>query len=54
LYLARDVNDGAEMNGKYYADCEEKMPSKACFDREDALWLWDASAELTGASFDSL
>ena len=54
LYLARDVNDGAEMNGKYYADCEEKMPSKACFDREDALWLWERSAELTGASFDSL
>ena len=54
LYLARDVNDGAEMNGKYYADCEEKMPSKACFDREDALWLWEHSAELTGASFDSL
>lgn len=54
LYLARDVSDGAEMNGKYYADCEEKTPSEACFDREDALWLWERSAELTGASFDSL
>jgi NAD(P)-dependent dehydrogenase (short-subunit alcohol dehydrogenase family) len=52
LYLARDVAHGAEMNGKYFADCKEKTPSKACFNREDALWLWERSAELTGARFD--
>ena len=53
VYLARDIAKG-EANGKYYVDCREKTPAKNCFDEEDAAWLWQRSAELTGVSFDSI
>ena len=53
VYLARDIARG-EANGKYYADCKEKACAKTCHDLDDARWLWERSAELTGVGFDSL
>lgn len=53
VYLARDIARG-EANGKYYSDCKEKACAKTCHDVEDARWLWERSAELTGVGFDLL
>jgi len=53
VYLAREIAKGAS-NGKYYADRREKTPAKNCFNEDDAAWLWQRSAELTGVSFDSM
>ena len=50
VYLARDIAKG--LNGSH-ADCREKTPARM-FDEEDAAWLWQRSAELTGVSFDSI
>ena len=53
VFLAREIARG-EARGKYYSDCAEKTPAKNCLDVDDARWLWDRSAELTGVGFDSL
>lgn len=53
VYLARDIARG-EANGKYYSDCKEKECARTCRNVEDALWLWERSAELTGVGFDSV
>lgn len=51
VFLARDIERGVA-NGKYFSDCREKTPAKTCLDEDDALWLWNRSAELTGVAFD--
>lgn len=53
VFLAHEIAAG-EARGKYYSDCAEKTPAKNCLDLDDARWLWDRSAELTGVGFDSL
>ena len=54
VFLAHGVADGASTSGKYYADCKEKAVAKPALSETDAEWLWARSAELTGATFDSL
>lgn len=46
IMLAVDL-DLENVTGKFYADCEEKTPSRASRDEELAKWLWNISAEMT-------
>jgi NAD(P)-dependent dehydrogenase (short-subunit alcohol dehydrogenase family) len=50
VYLASDINAN-EFRGKYFDNCEEKIPTKSARNEEDAKWLWQRSAELTGVDF---
>jgi hypothetical protein len=34
------------VSGKYFCDCEEKIPSEAAQDYETAAWLWNKSTQL--------
>lgn len=35
-----------EVSGKYFADCEEKIPDLAARDVETAKWLWETSTKI--------
>ena len=38
--------DLENVSGKYFADCEQKIPSDAAQSYETAAWLWSKSTEL--------
>ena len=50
IYLASDPNADA-FRGKYFDNCAEKVSSNAARNEDDAKWLWQRSAELTGLDF---
>ena len=50
IYLASDPNADA-FRGKYFDNCAEKVSSNAARNEDDAKWLWQRSAELTGQDF---
>ena len=50
IYLASDPNADT-FRGKYFDNCAEKVSSNAARNEDDAKWLWQRSAELTGLDF---
>jgi len=50
IYLASDPN-ADKFRGKYFDNCVEKVSSNAARNEDDAKWLWQRSAELTGQDF---
>jgi NAD(P)-dependent dehydrogenase (short-subunit alcohol dehydrogenase family) len=47
VYLATS-EEVKNISGKYFAQCKPKKSSRASYDRETALKLWNISRELTG------
>ena len=50
VYLASDPT-AKQYRGKYFDNCKEKVSTNAARNEEDAKWLWQRSAELTGVDF---
>ena len=50
VYLASDPT-AKQYRGKYFDNCKEKVSTNAARNEEDAKWLWQRSAELTGIDF---
>jgi NAD(P)-dependent dehydrogenase (short-subunit alcohol dehydrogenase family) len=47
IYLATS-DEVKDISGKYFMKCKQKKSSKASFDKESALKLWQISKQLTG------
>ncbi|XP_053687214.1 retinol dehydrogenase 12-like [Sabethes cyaneus] len=47
IYAALD-DELAGKTGKYYVDCQEKLPHELGLDEDTARWLWMESEKLTG------
>ena len=50
VYLASDPT-ASRFRGKYFDNCKEKVSTNAARNEDDARWLWQRSAELTGVDF---